>query len=138
MSKIKKKKKKATKNQTDNIKSFLSKIGIRRNGKEFSEEYWNEIRNEGVEPDVVREESGPFGERRNYMYFLTENIAKKTLSSDYDRLYSSIKSFTNLSGFPKNPSRILELGGGAGVISLWLAKKFVESNVKFMNNRRIL
>ncbi len=63
------------------------------------------------------------------MYFLTENVARKTLSVDYERIYKAINNINELNGFPHKPRKICELGGGSGIIAMWLAQKHLDSQV---------
>ena len=124
----KKSKKGLNKNHQDNIKLFLTKIGI-KNINDFGQSYWQEIRDEGVDIESVMTCSGPFGEQKNDIYFLTESIAKKTLSTDYKRIFSVIKSINKINGIPHKPRYICDLGGSTGIISMWLAKKHADSEV---------
>lgn len=129
MSKKKKRNKKSVKKEFDEIKSYLSKFGIKNNYKEFRQDYWQEIKDEGIDHDLIMRTCDAFSEVRNDMYFLTENIAQKTLSVDYARIYKAIKNIKELNGFPHKPRNTCELGGGAGIIAMWLAQKNLDSQV---------
>jgi hypothetical protein len=112
-----------------NIKNFLTQLGIRRGQKEFDEIYWREISDAGVDFGNIKSSFGSFSQQANDVYFLNESIARKTLSVDYQRIYDAIHSFKKLNGFPASPQNVCELGGGAGVIAMWLAKRWPECSI---------
>ena len=104
------------------IDRFLKELGIRRGTAEkvFTDEFWRAVRKAGGDPDLL--EDG-FGRDAQDVYFITEDIAKLSLSTDHDRLSGHIWDFHELNGFPANPRRVAELGGGTGILSMWLAER---------------
>jgi len=113
------------------VDDFLRRLGIRPHTKKDTEEkYWKLIDSAGVNHEEVMSNGDPFSEEANDMFFLNEEIALMTLSKDYERFRKDLKTFSTLQGFPSTPKSIVELGSGAGIGSLWLAKLFPDCQVE--------
>src|SRR5262249_13628015 len=65
----------------------------------------------------------------DYYYFVTEDIGKRFLSRDYRRLLGLLQSFDRIEGYPAGPRRVADLGGGTGVVGLYLAARRPASQV---------
>lgn len=116
-----------------NPRNFLERLGIKPiKSEKKAESKWNRLievcKENGLDTDRFADISVISPEANEY-YFITEEIARNTLSSNYDRYVCHLKSFETLSGFPDNPARIADLGGGCGTVALWLAQKYPKAEV---------
>jgi len=113
------------------IEDFFKSIGIssRLNpqNSEFWEDIWNGIRNKGINPAEVLDEYHPMSPEIANLYFMDEDIGLKFLSADLDRFRMLIQTIETHEAFKHSPGRIVEIGGGPGIISIWLASRFKTS-----------
>ena len=109
---------------------FLRELGITKNSalQEGSEEYVAEIRRTGLDP-AVAERDGAFSPGAMDLRFANERVARATLSCDFDRLREHMEQLRDASRFPKNPHRIADLGGGVGVVAMFLARQHPQAQV---------
>src|SRR5947209_2470258 len=110
-------------------KDLLTSFGIEKppKGGVFTQSFWNEIRSKGVNPEMLGEDG--FRPEAASVYFYDVEIARKSLSHDYHRLCEAMADFSRIHGFPEQPKRIAEMGCGAGMISLWLAREHPDAQV---------
>ena len=109
--------------------SFLARLGIERPpaGGVFTEMLYDEVRARGADPEGRNQLDG-FGPAVGDAYFVDEAIARKVLSADYSRYARQMSDLLG-DGFPHQPCRIAELGCGAGLLSLWLARQHPAAEV---------
>ena len=112
--------------------SFLHRLGIQPNQSDDISSHFNEAvevmkckwskagkdfggRDFGTPPDTMS------AELMN-LWFTDEQMAAETLGSNFDRLVSSMERLANSPVFANGRlNRICELGGGSGVLGMWLA-----------------
>lgn len=104
---------------------FLRDLGLqKRPGLEQGSEEWiAAVRQAGADATVLDEEDG-FTAAGSNVLFADERIARVTLSRDFDRYREHLKALREFWNFPAAPRRISEIGGGAGIISLYLAQQY--------------
>jgi hypothetical protein len=109
---------------------FLRALGItKRPAMEIgSDEYLSEVARAGIDPAHLSD-SDPFGVKLNNALFANEVVARATLSKDFDRLRELVDDLERLGGMPRTPRRIAEIGGAAGVLSLYLAYRNPDATV---------
>ncbi len=64
------------------------------------------------------------------MYFMTPEIACKFLATDIPRLLQVLENIEFLDIIPSSATHIAEIGGGPGIVSLWLAQKYPKIEFK--------
>jgi len=128
LSRARRKRKKTTSGLTP--VSFLREMGIRRRSPEqvFTADYYREVRKAGGDPSLL-ERVGVFAPEVGEVNFRTEDLAKRFHSAEYKRLLGHLRSFEELEGYPANPRQIADLGGGTGIVSLYLATSFPSCKV---------
>lgn len=102
---------------------FLRKLGITQIDREFGLKKLTELYAKlGVAStaDEIIKMDWASGEANPYIY-ASKEIASLWLSLDYDRLYHCLNSYRDLTRLPKNPKKIVGLGSGPGVLSIYLA-----------------
>jgi hypothetical protein len=109
---------------------FLRELGIVKQPilETGSDEYLNEVARAGIDRNAIRN-SDPFSAECNDALFANEIVARATLSHDFDRLRELMEDWDKLSGLPKAPRRIAEIGGAAGILSLFLARRHPDAIV---------
>lgn len=112
---------------TIKIATFLSRLGLAYtdnvNEKSYWEKCWQDIRDAGGNPEKTLADSNPMSRAIVNMYFMTRKIACKFLTADIPRLHHTLETIENMDLIPSSASNIAEIGGGPGIVSLWLAKK---------------
>jgi tRNA1(Val) A37 N6-methylase TrmN6 len=68
--------------------------------------------------------------------FRTEDRARAILSGEYERYSTAIHDYYDLNGFPQNPSVVADLGGGVGVVAMWLAQQLPSSEVRVFDRAK--
>lgn len=115
---------------TINIAGFLSSLGISYienvNDESYWQKCWQDIRNAGGDPEKTLAGGEPMSRAVVNMYFMTPEIACKFLAADAPRLLQVLESTEYLDFVPDSATRIAEVGGGPGIVSLWLAQKHPE------------
>lgn len=101
---------------------FLRRLGIRRSspGEVFTESFWREVRGAGGNPHDV-ERYGGYSPQAGDVYFITERIAKRSLSTEYDFCLQTLDYLRRLGDRVPPPHRVADIGGGTGVVSMYLA-----------------
>ena len=112
---------------TDTATDFLASLGIEPREDVNTPGYWDAcramIRQAGGDPEIALPGSDPMAREVGNLYFLTPEIAAHFLAADFPRL---TEVFAFLSGMPlisPSTSRVAEVGGGPGLVSLWLATR---------------
>lgn len=102
--------------------AFLRRLGIRRGNPTdvFTAAFWEEVRRAGGDPAKVARHGGYSPEAGN-VYFCTERIAKRSLSAEYDFFLRTLGYMRRLGDSLPPPVRVADLGGGTGVIGMYLA-----------------
>src|SRR4051794_28508707 len=100
-------KKQATTVSRSAVGRFLRALGIKRStaAKVFTSAFWREVKKAGGDPQAAGDARG-FGPKAQHAYFVTEEIARRTLSVDFDRLSEHMRDFQGLNGFPSPPVRV--------------------------------
>ncbi len=115
----------------DAVNAFLNHLGIVHSDEVQTPAYWREIHREigkvTGKPLTDTDFSDPMGEAVVDLFFTTPHIARKFLAADLPRLTQLLMTFETLAGLPESPENIAEIGGGPGIVSLWLAKKYPEA-----------
>jgi SAM-dependent methyltransferase len=103
---------------------FLRRLGIRRSSPErvYTEAFDRDACRAGADPFAI-DKYGPFSPQASDYRFVTEEIGKRFLSAEYCRLLGLLESFERVEGYPARPQRIADLGGGTGIIGLYLAAR---------------
>jgi len=113
------------------IEVFFKALGITEGldprSNEFWEDIWNGIRNKGKDPVKILETYHPMSPEIASLYLMDEETGVKFLAADLDRFRMLIQTIENHEFFHAPPDRIIEIGGGPGIISMWLASKFKAS-----------
>lgn len=113
------------------IENFFAEIGISKglspHSHEFWEDLWNGIRNKGIDPVEILDIYHPMSPEIASLYFMDEETGIKFLSADLDRFKMLIRTIETHEAFDSKPGRIIEIGGGPGIISMWLASRFKDS-----------
>lgn len=117
--------------QKTEIKDFFLRIGVNTDQNplehEFWADLWKKIKDKGVDPHNILENCHPMSPEVADLYFMDDEIGLKFLSADFKRFEMILMTIENHEGFMVSPERIIEIGGGPGIVSLWLAKKFKEA-----------
>ncbi|MDP1563430.1 MAG: class I SAM-dependent methyltransferase [Pirellulaceae bacterium] len=114
-------------------KSFLTELGI-ANEKHVQDDakYFSLMDAAGV--DLAAFEGGnPFGPEYQAALFANEKMSRWTLCRDYKRLSGVLETALHLEGLPASPRRIIDLGGGPGVVGMWYATRFPCAEVVVMD-----
>ncbi|QDU98800.1 Methyltransferase domain protein [Lignipirellula cremea] len=90
--------------------------------------YWKLIRDAGGNRGDL-DKYGPFSPQAGNVFFITEEVAKRSLSAEYEWFLSSLGSLENAIGDLPTPSRIADMGGGVGIASLYLARVYPDCHV---------
>ncbi len=108
--------------------AFLTRLGLIYNDDVESKEYWQTcwqmIKNEGGNPEETLATESPMSKAVVNMYFLTQEIACRFLAADIPRLYQVFEALEFIKPIPSSAKRIAEIGGGPGIVSLWLALQY--------------
>ncbi len=113
------------------VTAFLDALGLTRREDVNTEAYWQDVHDD-IGRAIGRplndwELSDPMSETVVDLFFSTPGIARKFLTVDLPRLTQLLVTLETLGGFPKNLKTVAEIGGGPGIVSLWLAKKNPEA-----------
>lgn len=119
---------------TINIAEFLSSLGISYieniNEESYWQKCWQDIRDAGGDPEKTLSTGDPMSRAVVNMYFMTPEIACKFLAAETSRLLQVIESVEYLNFMPPSATQVAEIGGGPGIVSLWLAKKYPDIQFK--------
>jgi len=109
--------------------SFLRSLGLKSLLKEtvYDAKYFKLLETAGGNPNLEVDDA--FSPEAMDQYFLTEELARRTLSGDYERILKTLKAFSSFSNLPANPQKISDIGGGCGVYSMWLAKSHPKASL---------
>ncbi len=109
------------------VTAFLHTLGLTYREKVDTPAYWQDVHRDigkAIGRDLNDWElSDPMSAAVVDLFFSTPDIARKFLVADLPRLTQLLVTLENLEGFPQAPETVAEIGGGPGIISLWLAKK---------------
>jgi hypothetical protein len=112
----------------DAVNAFLTQLGLQPEEGIDTPEYWEALHREIAKVADVSAEapdlSDPMGEAMVDLFFTTADTARKFLAADMPRLTQLLMTLDTLPGFPEAPGNIAEIGGGPGIVSLWLAKAY--------------
>lgn len=70
-----------------------------------------------------------FGPAAGDVFFANERVGRSTLSHNYERYLRDLKALVEFWKFPESPRRITDLGGGAGVVPMYLAHRHPAAQV---------
>jgi SAM-dependent methyltransferase len=102
--------------------AFLRCLGIRRRNKAsvINYSFWRAVQKAGGNhDDIVRH--GGFSPEAGSVYYITEQIAKRVLSTEYDTLLTYLQYFRRLCESLPSLRKIADIGGGTGIVSMYLA-----------------
>lgn len=103
-------------------KSFLHNLGIKPNRKGRHSARYRQIIEQLPSKDVDQVGDIMNAEEMN-PHFIDEEIAIETLGGNFDRLANSMERLESSPVFKKGKlDRICDLGGGTGIIGMWLTK----------------
>ena len=117
--------------QTDRLTPvrFLRRLGIRHMLSErAAEAYHRNACLAGGDPFAIMK-YGAFSPQADDYRYITEDTGKRYLSGEYGRLLGLLRSFDRLEGYPSRPQRVADLGGGTGVVALYLAARHPAARV---------
>ncbi len=107
---------------------FLNSLGLIYNEDIEKEEYWQKcwqmIREAGGNPEEILATSTPMSKAVVNMYFMTPEIAGRFLAADIPRLHQVFEAMEFIKPIPSSAKRIVEIGGGPGIVSMWLAQQY--------------
>ena len=110
-------------------KSFLNKLGI-ANEKQVHDDNMYFGLMEGAGVDLASFEGQySFSPQFQAALFANEKVSRWTLCRDYTRLLSVLETALHLEGIPPTPQRIIDVGGGPGVVAIWYAARFPNAEV---------
>lgn len=113
------------------IDAFFSRLGIIKgldpSKSEFWEDLWQGMSKKGCDPRAVLETFHPMSPEVAELYFIDEETGIKFLSADIERFRMLLTTIESQSAFSSMPEKVVEIGGGPGIVSLWLACKFRNS-----------
>jgi hypothetical protein len=110
-------------------KSFLSKLGITNEKRVHDDDrYVALMKDAGVDPASF-EGKNSFSPEYMAALFANEKVSQWTLSRDYNRFLGVLETTLHLEGLPPNPQRIIDIGGGPGVVAIWYAARFPNAEV---------
>ena len=104
-------------------KAFLRRIGIKEAKYAPDDETYYSALDEITDPAIWESGDAESVEWQD-AFFANEKIGKWTLSKDYERLIGILNNSRKIQGLPKSPKRIVDIGGGHGVVALWYASKY--------------
>lgn len=107
---------------------FFSTLGMKNisdpSSIDFWQDIWRSLEDRGINPDKILEKYHPMSPEIANLYFMDEETGLKILSADIERFRMLVENIETSDAFRISPQRIIEIGGGPGIISLWLALKF--------------
>lgn len=110
------------------IADFLTCLGLSSqetvNTPSHWERCWSKIRKAGGEPETTLRTNEPMGRDVGNMYFMTSEIACHFLAADLPRLRRVLENLESLCIIPPSATHVAEIGGGPGIVSLWLAREY--------------
>jgi hypothetical protein len=106
-------------------KPFLHRLGIKpKRKRKLSDQFPEEVEVVGDKEYVPEENSDIMAVQTMDLLFADEKTAIETLSSNFNRLANSMERLETSPVFKKGRlNRVGELGGGSGVLGMWLAFK---------------
>lgn len=112
------------------ISEFLTCLGLLShenvNTPSYWEACWSKIRRAGGEPDAILKTNEPMARDVGNMYFMTPEIACHFLAADLPRLHRVLENLETTDIIPPSATHVAEIGGGPGIVSLWLAREHPE------------
>ena len=114
---------KRRKHQLRTPSTFLSELGIKRH---FDQEECNRLL---VENGYLDQDGSPDSIAVNDIFFADRDIAHQMLAQDYERIISLLTALADLNDVIGSSFSICELGAGASIASLWLARLYPEARV---------
>jgi hypothetical protein len=117
----------------DAVSGFLNQLGLQAADDINEPAYWRSLHQEIADAAGVSRKapdlSDPMGETMVDYFFTTPDIARKFLAADIPRLTHLLGTLDTLPGFPDRPQAIAEIGGGPGILSLWLANIYPDARI---------
>lgn len=111
---------------------FLRELGLKKRPElQLGSSDWAAaVQLAGADPTVIEREDC-FAVAFNDVLFADERVARSTLSEDFDRYVEHLHALGKFWNFPHAPPRrIAEIGGGAGVVALYLAQQFPDALIQ--------
>lgn len=104
---------------------FLAEIGIQKSSHDrvSSPEYWKLIRDAGGNPQDL-DTYGPFSPQAGNVFFCTEEVARRSLSGEYNWFLTFLRMLEDTLEKLPTPRRIADIGGGIGIPTLYLARLY--------------
>ena len=110
--------------------AFLTRLGLIYNEDIENDAYWQKcwqmIKDAGGDPEETLATGTPMSKSVVNMYFMTPEIACRFLAADIPRLHQVFEALAFLKPVPASAKHIAEIGGGPGIVSLWLAQQYPE------------
>jgi hypothetical protein len=109
---------------------FLRQLGIKRIPPDqvFPDRFREEAERAGGTP-ADYDMHGWFAPPIEDDFYVTEAMAKRSLGAGYECFLRTLENLTPEVGFPVAPRRVADLGGGTGVVSLYLAARHPASRI---------
>jgi SAM-dependent methyltransferase len=112
-------------------RAFLDELGIGSGAGVETPEYWQALHREieavtgrPIDPADLRD---PMGQTMVDLFFTHPAIAGKFLAADRPRLTQILMTVSDLPGFPGHIEQAADVGGGPGIVCLWLARRYPEA-----------
>ncbi len=112
-----------------NPKSFLSKLGIANEKHVHDDNMYFALMEDAGFDLASFEGQDSFSHQFQAALFANEEVSRWTLSRDYKRLLGVLETALHLEGLPPTPQRIIDIGGGPGVVAIWYAARFPNAEV---------
>lgn len=108
---------------------FLRSFGLKPipMNRLYTEEYYEDICSAGVDPKDLNL-FGSFSPQAGNVYFASERVASMSLSAEFNRLEGIMSHLVKILNTHPQIKQIADLGGGAGMISLYLASRFPDAH----------
>jgi tRNA1(Val) A37 N6-methylase TrmN6 len=102
---------------------FLAELGILQKSPEqvFTADYWKMVGEAGGDRRDL-DLHGPFSAEAGSVFFVTEEVAKHSLSAEYWSFLGTLDFFQGITKTLPKPRRLADLGGGIGIVSLYFAR----------------
>ncbi|GAB6093808.1 hypothetical protein JCM14469_00600 [Desulfatiferula olefinivorans] len=113
------------------VRAFLDELGIGSGAGVETPEYRQALHREIAavtgRPIGPADLSDPMGKAMVDLFFTNPAIAGKFLAADRPRLTQLLMTVTDLPGFPRYIEQAADVGGGPGIVCLWLAQRYPEA-----------
>jgi len=106
-------------------RAFLRSFGLRP-AASLDDAYWRSV---AMASRGRPFPEGPLSPEMGDLQFATDDLAKRTLSADFDRFADHLEAFDKYSCWPSSPKQICDLGGGCGLVGMYLALRYPDAKV---------